>query len=682
MIARVNGLAPQEYAADYLAAGLSVVPIRGDKSKAPAVDGWKQYQTTPPTLSDLGRLWLADNVGVGIIHGKVSGNTEAIDIDSGDLFRPFLVEVERLTPGLIDRLTIIKTPRPGYHVVYRCDAIEGSQKLAQRADKKTLIETKGEGGYTVAPGSPGCCHETGGVYEHVDGPALTELTTITAEERAILFRVARSFNELHEEAQTTASKPQGERYEGLTPGDDYNQRATWEEILEPHGWTHSHDKYWRRPGKENGWSATVGCKSQGGTDLFCCFSDNAHPLTGASGRSPCTAYSKFALYAALNHGGDYSAAARRLRTEGYGDQPRERVHDGGDGWTQPRDENINRAVEHLERIPIEKLMEDYPVLHEPVVDGWFRLMETVNIIAYPKFGKSWFAYYLAYCIVTGQPVFGRYAVKRGKVLIIDLELHRNLISSRLRTVAREMGLEPNDYRGMIEVVTLRGQWRSMADILAQTTDIKPGQFVLIIIDSKYRLGTGATDENSNSHETVLYNQVDALGVRTGAAVLLIHHLTKGDQSNKRVTDLGAGGGAQSRAADTHLALREHEDEGVAVLEGAVRSFAPLEPLAIRWQFPLWVADEWADPAKLAGKQTRGEERTAERDREGKNQIIAALLKGPATAREIRRQTAISYDRCDRLLALLESDEQITSTTINVRGNDCRQYHVVDEQPTT
>lgn len=336
-----NGRAPAEYAVDYLAAGLSVVPIRGDGSKKPTV-AWKQYQTTAPTMSDVNRLWLADNIGVGIIHGKVSGSTEAIDIDNDELFRPFVMEVERSAPGLLDRLTFIKTPRPGRHIVYKCNAIEGSQVLAERPDpthenpnkRKALIETRGEGGYTLAPGSPSCCHEEGGIYEHVDGPPLTELTTITPEERDILFRVARSFNEILEEAPTTASKPQGERYEGLSPGDDYNQRATFEEILNPHGWTHSHDKYWRRPGKENGWSATVGCKSAGGTDLFCCFSSNAHPLTGANGRNPCTSYSKFALYAVLNHGGDYSAAARRLRTEGYGDQPRERVHDGGDCYTE------------------------------------------------------------------------------------------------------------------------------------------------------------------------------------------------------------------------------------------------------------------------------------------------------------------------------------------------------------
>lgn len=85
---------PREWAADYLDAGLSVVPIRGDKSKAPAIEGWKRFQTQPPTLAEVNHLWLADNIGVGIIHGRVSGNTEAIDIDLGELFRKFVVEVD------------------------------------------------------------------------------------------------------------------------------------------------------------------------------------------------------------------------------------------------------------------------------------------------------------------------------------------------------------------------------------------------------------------------------------------------------------------------------------------------------------------------------------------------------------------------------------------------------------
>lgn len=331
----------------------------------------------------------------------------------------------------------------------------------------------------------------------------------------------------------------------------------------------------------------------------------------------------------------------------------------------------------LERIGVEDLINDNPNLRDSVIEGWARECEVMNLIAAPKFGKSWLVYYIMFCVVTGRPVFGRYAVKRGRVLLIDLELHKSLIASRLKTVAAALELMIDDYAEFIDVISLRGDWKSMEELLAAATDIMPGEYVLIVVDSKYRL-EGSKDENANAETTTFYNRADRLAEITGAAVLFVHHQTKGDQSGKRVTDIGAGGGAQSRAADTHLVLREHEDQGVAVIEAAVRSFPPLQPLAIRWQFPLWLADEWADPSKLAGKQTKNEERTAERDKEGMNMIIAALLKGPATAREIRRQTAISKDRCDRLIAKLETDEQITAKTINVKGNECREYHVVDD----
>ena len=46
---------------------------------------------------------------------------------------------------------------------------------------KTIIETRGEGGYFLAPGCPAACHETGRLYEHLAGPPLTEVPTITPE---------------------------------------------------------------------------------------------------------------------------------------------------------------------------------------------------------------------------------------------------------------------------------------------------------------------------------------------------------------------------------------------------------------------------------------------------------------------------------------------------------------------
>src|SRR5262249_10204383 len=57
------------------------------------------------------------------------------------------------------------------------------------------------------------------------------------------------------------------------PGDDFNRRATWREILEPGGWKVARIRdqvvHWTRPGKDDGVSATSGyCESEKSGDLL------------------------------------------------------------------------------------------------------------------------------------------------------------------------------------------------------------------------------------------------------------------------------------------------------------------------------------------------------------------------------------------------------------------------------
>lgn len=684
-VATANGAPARDYASRYHGAGLSTIPIRGDGSKSPALNSWKQYESRLPSKTELSAMFLADNIGVAVIHGRVSGNTEVIDIDNAELFPRYWDEVDARCPGLIEKLTVVRTPRPGYHLIYKCDAIQGSQKLAQGPDPadpdkpKTLIETKGEGGYTLAPGSPGCCHETGREYEHVNGPPITELPTITTEERAALFDAARVFHAFVDEVdhdQPADAKPR----HGLSPGDDYNQRATWQEILPPHGWTQLHTcgslTHWRRPGKANGTSATTGVRSKAGNELFCCFSDNAHPFAGAKPPHVCSSYSKFAAYAVLNHGGDYSAAARALAEQGYGD--RQQPSDGA-GESQSSAKADNPFRRRVRCWTFAELQTAYPKLAEPVVDGIFRAGETINLIAPSKYGKSWFAYYLSLCIVTGRKLFDRFKVRPGKVLIVDNELHAATLANRIPAVAQAMGLSPHEYQDRLLFFTLRGDLRSLPELQADFEDLPPGAVDVIVLDAKYRFATEGQSENDNAAETLLYNRIDQYAARTGASFLLIHHASKGMQGGKAITDVGAGAGAQSRAADCHIVLREHEEPGVVVLDAALRSFAPIEPLPLRWEFPLWRADESVDPAKLKGNQTKGEQRQSDRDRKGFDAILAALLDGPLTERAIRKAVGMGKERAERLLDMLESQGHIESQTVDVNGNEATEYRIPESQ---
>ncbi|MFH1922221.1 MAG: DUF3854 domain-containing protein, partial [Planctomycetota bacterium] len=93
-------------------------------------------------------------------------------------------------------------------------------------------------------------------------------------------------------------------------------------------------------------------------------------------------------------------------------------------------------------IPLGELVTRYPDLRTPIIHGIARAGETINAIAPSKAGKSWLAWALALSIALGKKWLGRFAVERGRVLIVDNELHPETIAWRGKTVAQAMGLKP------------------------------------------------------------------------------------------------------------------------------------------------------------------------------------------------------------------------------------------------
>lgn len=303
----------------YLASGLSVIPIKPDGTKAPAIR-WAEYQKRRMTEEEAANHF-RNGVGLAIIGGAVSGGLEIIDFDHGaeDIFPQWKELVDASASGLVDLLPRVKTPGGGFHVLYRCVEIAGNTKLATTSDGKTVIETRGEGGYVLAPPSPGSCHPSGKPYEIIRGD-LADIPTITPEEREIMLRLARSFDEAPKEItiEKGVASPAGSNG-AKRPGDDFNERATWDSIFSPVGWKLIHGTpekgRWRKPGATDpGHHATTGeCG-----DRFYCFSTAAAPLD-------VRAYDKFSVYALLNHGGDFKAAARALAANGYGEQKKRRT---------------------------------------------------------------------------------------------------------------------------------------------------------------------------------------------------------------------------------------------------------------------------------------------------------------------------------------------------------------------
>jgi RecA-family ATPase len=162
-----------------------------------------------------------------------------------------------------------------------------------------------------------------------------------------------------------------------------------------------------------------------------------------------------------------------------------------------------------------------------------------------------------------------------------MRLHENTTTYRYKEVSRAMAFETRFYNKNLTNISLRGHLQDLHALKTLFAEFRPGLFKVIIIDAFYRILPDGTDENDNGAIAKLYNSLDIYAAQLKCAFILIHHTSKGNQANKSVTDVGAGAGAQSRAVDTHLTLRAHEDDDTVVMDAATRSWPPLKSMVLR-----------------------------------------------------------------------------------------------------
>lgn len=236
-------------------------------------------------------------------------------------------------------------------------------------------------------------------------------------------------------------------------------------------------------------------------------------------------------------------------------------------------------------------------LHEPVIHGLLRRGEVGNLISAPKMQKSYALLDLAISLVTGETWLGFQCLK-GRVLLLDFELHAPTLTHRLKAILRARGLESELLRGRLTLECFRGKRMDVNHLADYVAMIQPGTYDLVIVDPLYKIFPTDLDENSNSAMAGVYSQLQAYTESLNAAMVVCHHASKGSQSDKSVTDVGAGAGSQSRAADAHLSLRPHAEERCAVMAGVVRSWPPFEAKPLRWIYPLWVPAPELDPTDL------------------------------------------------------------------------------------
>jgi hypothetical protein len=319
-----------------LEAGISVVPIRPDGTKQPALTRWKRWQIRRPTVAEV-EAWFRDSRrGLALVTGRVSGHLIALDFDDEATFLACLawrrsIQGDRALNELYEEIARgyeERTPSGGRHLLFRCPTARSkSLQLAVRQTprRQVLIETREEGGIIIVDPSRGGVHPSGRPYLRLRG-SVASICQVAPTARELLYTSLRAFDEQPPRSPCSSlpsySQPAPHRFlasrdPGSRPGDRFNgdPQVTWESILRPKGWelvrTVGGEGYWRHPRKRGPhYSATTNHDGDGKLHVF----STLAPLPPGS-------YTRFAAYALLYHGGDFQAAAKALKQRYRSGQP-------------------------------------------------------------------------------------------------------------------------------------------------------------------------------------------------------------------------------------------------------------------------------------------------------------------------------------------------------------------------
>lgn len=316
-----------------LSENISLIPVR-DKPETEK-NGTSRPAKTPYTswvaqqkkrLTEK-QLWdkmaYYDTSAIAIIAGEISGNLEIIDIDvkyKSGIDALLFKSIQSLYPAIYDKLRIHKSPSGGYHILYciHNHQVPESMKLAarpttqQEQDEQTargarrplkiaaFIETRGEGGYALAPPSMG--------YSiHKENP----IPQLTWEERESVIALCKSYTEVVKTIPVPKPPKAQEDQYTTNPFEDYNSRTDICELLAEFDWCElreDHQFIWfTRPGKDTGVSASWNKEKE----IFYVF-------TSSTEFEPEKGYRPATILSLLKFGGDKKKTYKYLTEKGYG----------------------------------------------------------------------------------------------------------------------------------------------------------------------------------------------------------------------------------------------------------------------------------------------------------------------------------------------------------------------------
>lgn len=228
-----------------------------------------------------------------------------------------------------------------------------------------------------------------------------------------------------------------------------------------------------------------------------------------------------------------------------------------------------------EEIPRDQMISP-PPLKYPIIENYLREGEAMLLSGTSKTGKSYLICQLALAVASGGKWIGQQCMKKT-VLYLDGELSPEMTAHRFKAI-REKMLIPV-FPETLHVINTKAVAVRLGDI-ASDIEHDRGKYGLIIIDPLYMfIGSDENDNSQMKNEMEMIKRICA----TGAAVAVVHHMSKGIQSGKLSIDRASGAGVIGRFFDSILTLNmlsaESDDSGKPErVEADTRSFRQPVPI--------------------------------------------------------------------------------------------------------
>lgn len=436
--------------------------------KAP-IGYWRDFIDGEQTAKDIQKMYdyaktKEDNLGLAVICTK---GIEVLDVDVkyflddkhyvSDVFDAIVDAVGLET---YEKLIEAKTISDGYHLMYRTNIVEGSQKLASRAtidsEKKNpndnvrvLLETRSYGGIFVVSPSGGY------VYDNPNR-TIENISLISDSQRNSLIQVCRGFNEIEDRSKNEQRviKPIEVVGESKSTIEAFKDSTTCEEILESIGWEYSHTrgkyKYFVRPGKsiKEGISASVNIET-----------GNFYNWSSSTELPSAIHMDSIDLYSFLNHNDDFKETCRELYKLGFGDRKKKTTHSEKVKLITTIDKTMIKGVDdtsYLDSIFNERIDITVKEVQKPntlyIRDdkkgkyiGLGGYGDIVNIFGAGKSKKTGIAIAAASCFVkggSGQSLLFKGECDGKKIIHFDTEQSRHYTQVAAKEIVHQAGLPP------------------------------------------------------------------------------------------------------------------------------------------------------------------------------------------------------------------------------------------------